>query len=120
MAHKDVLFHSAAREAILRGTTQLADTVRVTLGPRSKSVLIDRKYGPPLVCNDGVTIANGIRSEGPNGEPGCQDAAAGSGKDCRRGGRRDQHRHGPSAGDLCGRRAQRGGRGKCHRHKAGP
>lgn len=57
MAHKDVLFRSAAREAILRGTTQLADTVRITLGPRSKSVLIDRKYGPPLVCNDGVTIA---------------------------------------------------------------
>jgi chaperonin GroEL len=57
MAHKDVLFRSAAREAILRGTTQLADTVRVTLGPRSKSVLIDRAYGPPLVCNDGVTIA---------------------------------------------------------------
>lgn len=57
MAHKDVLFRSAAREVILRGTTQLADTVRVTLGPRSKSVLIDQKYGPPLVCNDGVTIA---------------------------------------------------------------
>ncbi len=57
MAYKDVLFRSVAREAILRGTTQLADAVRVTLGPRSKSVLIDRKYGPPLVCNDGVTIA---------------------------------------------------------------
>ena len=57
MAHKEVLFRSAAREAILRGTTQMADTVRVTLGPRSKSVLIDRKFGPPLVCNDGVTIA---------------------------------------------------------------
>lgn len=57
MTHKQVLFRSAAREIILRGTTQLADTVRVTLGPRSKSVLIDRKYGPPLVCNDGVTIA---------------------------------------------------------------
>jgi chaperonin GroEL len=57
MAHKDVFFRSAAREKILSGTTQLADTIRVTLGPRSKSVLIDRKYGPPLVCNDGVTIA---------------------------------------------------------------
>lgn len=57
MTHKDVLFRSAAREKILSGTTQLADTIRVTLGPRSKSVLIDRKYGPPLVCNDGVTIA---------------------------------------------------------------
>jgi chaperonin GroEL len=57
MAHKHVLFRSAAREKILRGATQLADAVRVTLGPRSKSVLIERKWGPPIVCNDGVTIA---------------------------------------------------------------
>ena len=57
MAHKNVLFHSAAREKILRGATQLADAVRVTLGPRSKSVLIERKWGAPIVCNDGVTIA---------------------------------------------------------------
>jgi chaperonin GroEL len=57
MAHKQVLYRSAAREKILRGATQLADAVRVTLGPRSKSVLIERKWGPPIVCNDGVTIA---------------------------------------------------------------
>ena len=57
MAHKQVLFRSAAREKILRGTTQLADSVRVTLGPRSKSVLIEKKWGAPIVCNDGVTIA---------------------------------------------------------------
>ncbi|WP_104667049.1 chaperonin GroEL [Ensifer adhaerens] len=57
MAHKQVLFHSAAREKILKGTAQLADAVRVTLGPRSKSVLIERKWGSPIVCNDGVTIA---------------------------------------------------------------
>ncbi|MEK1932824.1 MAG: chaperonin GroEL, partial [Pararhizobium sp.] len=57
MAHKQVLFHSAAREKILRGATLLADAVRVTLGPRSKSVLIERKWGTPIVCNDGVTIA---------------------------------------------------------------
>ena len=57
MAHKQVLFRSAAREKILRGATQLADAVRVTLGPRSKSVLIERKWGTPIVCNDGVTIA---------------------------------------------------------------
>ncbi len=57
MAHKRVLFRSAAREKILRGATQLADAVRVTLGPRSKAVLIERKWGPPIVCNDGVTIA---------------------------------------------------------------
>src|SRR3974390_2460402 len=57
MAHKQVLFRSAAREKILRGATQLVDAVRVTLGPRSKSVLIERKWGAPIVCNDGVTIA---------------------------------------------------------------
>jgi len=57
MAHKQVLFRSAAREKILRGAAQLADAVRVTLGPRSKSVLIEKKWGAPIVCNDGVTIA---------------------------------------------------------------
>ena len=57
MAHKQVLFRSAAREKVLRGATQLADAVRVTLGPKSKSVLIQKKWGVPIVCNDGVTIA---------------------------------------------------------------
>jgi chaperonin GroEL len=57
MAHKHVMFRSAAREKVLRGAAQLADAVRVTLGPRSKSVLIERKWSTPIVCNDGVTIA---------------------------------------------------------------
>src|SRR5512137_2429290 len=57
MAHKQILFRSVAREKLLRGATQLADAIRVTLGPRSKSVLIERKWGVPIVCNDGVTIA---------------------------------------------------------------
>ena len=57
MPHKQILFRSEAREKILRGATQLADAVRVTLGPRSKSVLIEKKWGAPIVCNDGVTIA---------------------------------------------------------------
>ena len=57
MAHKRVMFRSAAREKILRGAAQLADAIRVTLGPKSKSVLIQRKWGAPIVCNDGVTIA---------------------------------------------------------------
>src|SRR6478752_3890330 len=57
MPHKQVLFRSAARERILRGAAQLADAVRVTLGPRSKSVLIEKKWGAPIVCNDGATIA---------------------------------------------------------------
>jgi len=57
MTHKQILFRSAAREKVLRGATQLADAVRVTLGPRSKAVLIEKKWGTPIVCNDGVTIA---------------------------------------------------------------
>jgi chaperonin GroEL len=46
-----------AREKLLHGAAQLADAIRVTLGPKSKSVLIQKKWGAPLVCNDGVTIA---------------------------------------------------------------
>ena len=57
MTAKQVLFRSAARDKVLRGTTQLADAIRVTLGPRSKSVLIQKSWGAPIVCNDGVTIA---------------------------------------------------------------
>ena len=57
MAHKQILFHSAAREKVLRGATLLADAIRVTLGPKSKSVLIQKNWGAPIVCNDGVTIA---------------------------------------------------------------
>jgi chaperonin GroEL len=57
MTHKQVLFRSAAREKILRGATLLCDAVRVTLGPKSKSVLIQKNWGTPIVCNDGMTIA---------------------------------------------------------------
>jgi chaperonin GroEL len=57
MAHKRILFRSEARERILSGATALADAVRITLGPKSKSVLIQRAWGAPIVCNDGVTIA---------------------------------------------------------------
>jgi chaperonin GroEL len=57
MAHKQVFFRSEARERILRGVTALADAVRVTLGPKSKCVLLEKRFGTPVVCNDGVTIA---------------------------------------------------------------
>ena len=49
----------------MRGATQLADAVRVTLGPKSKSVLIQKKWGAPLVCNDGVTIAKEFELKDP-------------------------------------------------------
>lgn len=65
MAYKHVMFQSAAREKVLRGATQLVDAIRVTLGPKSKSVLIQKKWGSPLVCNDGVTIAKEFELKDP-------------------------------------------------------
>jgi chaperonin GroEL len=57
MAHKQVFFRSEARERILRGVSALTDAVRVTLGPKSKCVRLEKRFGAPVVCNDGVTIA---------------------------------------------------------------
>ena len=65
MAHKQLIFRAAAREKVLRGATALADAVRVTLGPKSKCVLIEKKWGEPLVCNDGVTIAKEVDLKDP-------------------------------------------------------
>jgi chaperonin GroEL len=72
MPHKQILFRSSAREKILRGATQLADAIRVTLGPKSKSVLIQKKWGAPLVCNDGVTIAKEFDLKDPEENLGAQ------------------------------------------------
>ena len=72
MAHKQVLFRAAAREKILRGATQLSDAVRITLGPKSKSVLIQKTWGAPIVCNDGVTIAKEMQLEDPEENLGAQ------------------------------------------------
>jgi chaperonin GroEL len=72
MTHKQVLFRSAAREKILRGTTQLAEAIRITLGPKSKSVLIQKKWGAPTVCNDGVAIAKEFELKDPEENLGAQ------------------------------------------------
>ena len=72
MPHKQVLFRSAAREKVLRGATLLCDAVRVTLGPKSKSVLIQKSWGAPIVCNDGVTIAKEFDLKDPEENLGAQ------------------------------------------------
>ncbi len=72
MSHKQMLFRSEAREKILRGAAALADAVRVTLGPKSKCVLIEKKWGKPLVCNDGVTIAKEVELKDPEENLGAQ------------------------------------------------
>ncbi len=83
MAHKKMLFRAAAREKVLRGAAALADAVRLTLGPKSKCVLIEKKWGEPLVCNDGVTIAREVDLKDPEENLGAQvlrEAAARTGE----------------------------------------
>jgi len=72
MASKQFLFRSEAREKILHGAAALADAVRVTLGPKSKCVLIEKRFGKPLVCNDGVTIAKEVDLKDPAENLGAQ------------------------------------------------
>jgi chaperonin GroEL len=72
MKHKQLLFHSAAREKVLHGASVLADAVRVTLGPKSKSILIEKRFGKPIVCNDGVTIAKEVELQDPAENLGAQ------------------------------------------------
>jgi chaperonin GroEL len=72
VAAKRLLFRSAAREKILSGAAALADAVRITLGPKSKCVLIQKKWARPIVCNDGITIAKEIELEDPEANLGAQ------------------------------------------------
>ena len=58
-------FHSAARDALQRGVDKLADTVKVTIGPRGRNVVIDKKFGAPTITNDGVTIAREVELDDP-------------------------------------------------------
>ena len=60
---KQILYGEEARHALERGVNQLADTVKVTLGPKGRNVVLDKKYGAPLITNDGVTIAKDIELE---------------------------------------------------------
>jgi chaperonin GroEL len=57
MPHRHLLFRNEAREKLLRGANALADAIRLTIGPKAKCVLIQKKWGKPIVCDDGVTIA---------------------------------------------------------------
>jgi chaperonin GroEL len=72
MASKRLMFRSAAREKVLNGASTLVDAVRITLGPKSKCVLIQKKWGKPIVCNDGITIAKEIELEDPEENLGAQ------------------------------------------------
>src|SRR2546427_9705280 len=63
MAHKELKFNEDARRALERGVNVLADAVKVTLGPKGRYVVLDKKFGAPTITNDGVTIAREIEIE---------------------------------------------------------
>ncbi len=69
---KDILFGEEARRALERGINQLADVVKVTLGPKGRNVVLDKKFGAPLITNDGVTIAKEVELEDPFENMGAQ------------------------------------------------
>ena len=69
---KLICYGDEARQALERGVNQLADTVKITMGPKGRNVVLDKKYGTPLVTNDGVTIAKEIELEDPFENMGAQ------------------------------------------------
>ena len=69
---KDILFGEEARKALQSGVDQLSNTVKVTLGPKGRNVVIDKKYGAPLITNDGVTIAKEVELDDPFENMGAQ------------------------------------------------
>ena len=60
---KDIKYGEDARKALQSGIDKLADTVRITMGPKGRNVVLDKKFGAPLITNDGVTIAKDIELE---------------------------------------------------------
>ena len=69
---KQIKFNEEARRALLKGIDKLADTVKVTLGPKGRNVVLDKKFGTPTITNDGVTIARDIELEEPFENMGAQ------------------------------------------------
>src|SRR5881296_3521962 len=69
---KQIAFDVAAREELRRGVDKLANAVKVTIGPRGRNVVLDKKFGAPTITNDGVTIAKEIELEDPFENMGAQ------------------------------------------------
>src|SRR5665213_821726 len=65
MAAKQIVYSENSRQAILRGVNQLADAVKVTLGPRGRNVVLEKKFGSPTITKDGVTVAKEIELSDP-------------------------------------------------------
>src|ERR1041384_6754949 len=72
MPAKQLEYSEDARRALKRGIDALADAVKITLGPKGRNVVLDKKFGPPTITNDGVTIAKEIELEDPFENMGAQ------------------------------------------------
>src|SRR5438034_9522908 len=80
MAAKELKYREDARTAMLKGVNALADTVKVTLGPKGRNVVLSRKFGSPLVTKDGVTVAKDIELKDPYENMGAQMVREGASK----------------------------------------
>src|SRR5436190_10625009 len=72
MAHKELKYNTDARQALEAGVDAVANAVKVTLGPRGRYVVLDKKFGAPTITNDGVTIAREIEVQDPFENQGAQ------------------------------------------------
>src|SRR3970282_1060824 len=69
---KQIIYGDQSRQAILRGVNQLADAVKITLGPKGRNVVLDKKFGPPTITKDGVTVAKEVELKHPLENMGAQ------------------------------------------------
>src|SRR3990170_8611803 len=72
MAAKNITHGEDARHSLLRGVNRLADAVKITLGPKGRNVVLEKKFGSPLITKDGVTVAKEIELEDPKENMGAQ------------------------------------------------
>ena len=75
---KQITLGEQSRAAILRGVNKLADTVKITLGPKGRNVVLDKKYGSPTITKDGVTVAKEIELKERDGKNGRANGAGSS------------------------------------------
>ena len=102
---KQIVTGENSRQAILRGVNILADAVKITLGPKGRNAVIEKKFGAPIITKDGVTVAKEIELQDPLENMGAQMVSRGRFEDLGRCRRRHDHGDRAGAGHLPRRRA---------------
>jgi hypothetical protein len=115
---KQIIYRDYSRQAILRGVNQLADAVKVTLGPKGRNVVLEKRFGGPSITKDGVTVAKEIELKDPLENMGAQMVREVAVQDIGHRRRRHHHRHHSGAGDLSRGSKGSDGRGQSHGHQA--